>query len=285
MQVWLARTSCPAPPPSVDFRQSSWDEAVIKQDIDFLCNLYKADRFHTARLLASQNVHSGDWLHALPISACGLRLDDEAIRIAIGLRLGTNLCQPHPCPCGNSVDARGTHGLACKRSAGRQPRHALLNDAINRALVKAGVPSVKEPAGLFRSDGKRPDGCTLVPWKNGKCLTWDVTGPDTLANSHLAATSSEAGAAAESASRLKTLKYSEILTTHDFVAIAVESLGPINRDGQGFIDSLGLRLSSATGDPRERSFLYQRLSIINQRCNAVSFAGSFLSYVAHEHTH
>jgi len=33
----------------------------------------------------------------------------------------------------------------------------------------------KEPHGLVRSDGKRPDGLTLVPWKGGKPLAWDVT--------------------------------------------------------------------------------------------------------------
>ena len=50
-----------------------------------------------ARFLATTSPHSGDWLHSLPITACGLRLDDEAIRIAVGLRLGSNLCVPHVC--------------------------------------------------------------------------------------------------------------------------------------------------------------------------------------------
>jgi len=31
---------------------------------------------------------SGDWLCALPVTSCGMRLDDEAVRVAIGLRLG-----------------------------------------------------------------------------------------------------------------------------------------------------------------------------------------------------
>ena len=45
--------------------------------------------------------------------------------------------------------------------------------------------AVKEPSGLSRTDGKRPDGVTLVPWKSGRCVTWDVTVTDTLAQSYV----------------------------------------------------------------------------------------------------
>jgi len=41
--------------------------------------------------------HRGDWLCALPISACGLKLDDEAIRVGVGRRLVLNLCVPYQC--------------------------------------------------------------------------------------------------------------------------------------------------------------------------------------------
>jgi len=34
-------------------------------------------------LAASSPGHSGDWLLALPIASCGLRLDDEAVRVAV----------------------------------------------------------------------------------------------------------------------------------------------------------------------------------------------------------
>ena len=113
--------------------------------------------------LASKALHSSDWLYALPITACGLRLSDEAIRVAVGLRLGLNISEPHPCPCGAMVTSRGTHGLSCKRSSGCSTRHQQINDAIWRALKCADVPSTKEPAGLLRGDEKRPDGLTLVP--------------------------------------------------------------------------------------------------------------------------
>ena len=83
-----------------------------------------------ARLLASKASHISDWLYALLITACGLRLSDEAIRVTVGVLLGLNLCEPHPCPCGATVTSMGTHGLSCKRSSGRSTRYQQINDVI-----------------------------------------------------------------------------------------------------------------------------------------------------------
>ena len=57
------------------------------------------------------------------------------------------------------------------------PSHSLLNDVgpCGGDALRAQVPSCKEPAGLSRSDGKRPDGVLLIPWSRGRCVTWDVT--------------------------------------------------------------------------------------------------------------
>ena len=172
--------------------------------------------------------HSGDWLHALPISSCVLRLDDETIRVSVGFRLGFNLCEVHRCPCGMQVDTRGTHGLACKLSSGRMARHHHINDMIWRALSRAGIPSTKEPTGLVRADGKRPDGLTLIPWQAGKCLTWDVTVVGSLAASHLPTTSRLTGSAAESADSKKDVKYQDLARTFIFTPIAFVTLGPIS---------------------------------------------------------
>jgi len=95
--------------------------------------------------------------------------------VAVGLRLGLDICEPHSCRCGLVVDARGLHSLVCKQASERSSRHHMLNDFVARALAAAGVPAVKEPAGLVRQDGKRPDGLTLIPYANGRSLTWDVT--------------------------------------------------------------------------------------------------------------
>jgi len=81
-----------------------------------------------------------------------------------------------------------------------------LNDLVARAFTSASIPSSKEPHGLVRSDGKRPDGLTLIPWKGGKPLAWDVTAVCT--DSYVAATAREAGAAAKRAAEVKISKYS-----------------------------------------------------------------------------
>ena len=62
-------------------------------------------------------------------------------------------------------------------------------------------------AGACRSDGKRPDGVTLAPWKSGQLLDWDATCPDTLAPSYCAHTTQEAGKVAERAEERKVEKY------------------------------------------------------------------------------
>jgi len=81
------------------------------------------------------------------------------------------MCEPHQCPCGASVDAKGLHGLSCNGGTGQSARHHALNDLLWRALSKADIPAVKEPSGLLRTDGKRPDGVTQLPWRTGKCVT------------------------------------------------------------------------------------------------------------------
>ena len=89
-------------------------------------------------------------IFALPVSTCSLCVGNEAVRIAISLLLGHNLCEPHSCPCdGTAVDAKGLRGLSCKRSGGRSMRHQQINDLVWRALRRAEISSVKEPSGLL----------------------------------------------------------------------------------------------------------------------------------------
>ena len=90
-----------------------------------------------ARLLASRAPHSGDWMLAPPVTALGLRLSDEEVRIAVGLRLGTTLCEPHLCHhCRETVDAKGLHGLVCRSGNGKHLRHSMINDVVWRSWAE-----------------------------------------------------------------------------------------------------------------------------------------------------
>jgi len=61
-----------------------------------------------AWLLAASSPHTGDWLHAPPIASVGLRLSDEAVRVAVAHRLGCKACEPRTCVCGKAA----VHGVS-----------------------------------------------------------------------------------------------------------------------------------------------------------------------------
>ena len=126
------------------------------------------------------------------------------------------------------MDVQGIHGLVCKQAPGEIARHQAVNDTVARAISAAGVPITKEPVGLTRLDGKRPDGLTLIPWQGGKSLTWDVTVVSTLAASYLHSTSRSAGSAAKAATVRKESKYSTLPPDLIFQPIAMETYGPLN---------------------------------------------------------
>jgi len=227
--------------------------------------------------LAATSRHIGDWLFALPIASCGLKLDDEAVRVAVGLRLGLNLCVPHQCRCGVPVDASGLHSFVCKQAPGKTARHRALNDVVARAFSAAGIRASKEPTGLSRTDGKLPDGMTLITWWAGKPAVWDVTVVCTSAGSYLTSSAREAGAAAEFAlaANRKTAKYVSLAASYIFFQIAVETQGPLSEKARQLLCDLGRRISASSGDDREVSFLFQRVSVVVQRFNAVLLHDSF----------
>ena len=231
-----------------------------------------------ARLLAVATKESGAWLSAPPISSVGLRMDDEVIHVAVGLRLGVALCEPHQCRhCQAEVDHLGTHGLSCRFSRGRHARHAAINDIIKRSLDAAKIPSHLEPTGLYRSDGKRPDGASVVPWRGGKVLVWDATCPDTLAPSYANLAAREAGAVADEAERKKKAKYAHLESSHYFVPVAVETLGVLGSEARTLLRDLGRRLKDSTLEPWSHHYLLQRISVAVQRGNTAAFLGSLAS--------
>ena len=93
----------------------------------------------------------------------------------------------------------------------------LNNDILWRAIKKAQVPACKEPVGLSRSDSKRPDGATLIPWSYGDvCMGRNRAGLIcSFDYSHITSTASNAWAAADKAASSKTKEYERLSITHN----------------------------------------------------------------------
>jgi hypothetical protein len=127
---------------------------------------------------------------------------------------------------------------------------------------------------LLREDGKRPDGITLIPWKRGRTLVWDVTCVDTLAATHLDNCSRKSGSAAPSTEKLRHSKYYRIKESHIFVAFALETFGPWIPDGKNLFKDMCKLLLEKSGVFESPYYFQQRISVIIQRENAASVLGT-----------
>jgi len=252
--------------------QKNWDLPRIK---DKFCGMLDSSEPITrARLLASSTKESSKWLQVVPSSQLGLLLDNNAARIAVGLRLGSQLCEEHKCVCGGMVKKDGLHGLSCPNSGGWIYRHDDMNRTFAHAISSAGFPTMLQPPGISRDDGKKPDGMTLTPWSHGKSLLWDVTVRNTLAHSYINETSKKAGSVADKAERHKHNHYISLKENHLFTPIAFETLGCMGPETRIFIKKLGSLLKRASGEPRSMDYLLQKLSISIQRGNAACILGT-----------
>ena len=169
LAVWGEDHSQPPPPHPSSCSQRAWDAPKIKATVDFLLES-AANDLTKVNLLALSCPESGAWMNALPLSCIGLRMDDDVIRIGVGLHLGLALCHPHACSnCGAEVNVDGIHGLSCRYSRGSHSRHFALM-TLSSALLK----QLKSPvtwshvSGLYKLDGKRPDDTSVVPWQRGE---------------------------------------------------------------------------------------------------------------------
>jgi len=76
-------------------------------------------------------------------------------------------------------------------------------------------------------------------------------------------------AEAEMAVTRKEEKYVALGARYIFEPIATETLGVFTASTRHLLDDLGRRISENWGEARETSFLYQKISILAQRFNAV----------------
>lgn len=168
------------------------------------------------------------------------------------------------------------HGLNCLKSAGRHARHSEINNIICRTLCTANIPSILEPPGLIRENGKRPDGVTLIPWHAGKMLVWDATVAHALAPSYIQKSSKKGGAVAEQAATKKRNDHRSIIDqNYIFVPFACKTLGPWCNEAHTFVHQLMKMVTMSTGELKSKQYFTQRISIAIQRANAACVMGTF----------
>ena len=229
------------------------------------------------------NAHQGkfgsQWLNVVPCKNLGLKLDDQQLRISIGLRLGVNICVAHRCHCGKIVVRDGLHSLSCTKSA-----RSLLTSCYSQFSHKADVgtsrlldlPSMLEPHGIYRTDGKRPDGVTMIPCEMGKQLVLDVTVVDSLAPSRLNQGSlCNPGTTATEAEARKIEKYRELIDNgYIFQPVALEVQGSLGESSKIFITRLCKMLCHSHDNQRAGSFLKQQISMALQIGNPACVLGT-----------
>ena len=269
LTAWYELSDVDAMPVAKKEAQKTWSTPILdKLQINIEQSL---DQTQSKRFFLTQGRYTGAWLNAIPMSPLGLKLTDGQLRCAVALRLGAKICAAHTCCCVQNVGEYGTHGLTCKRSAGRFVRHAFFNDFFRRSLASVVVSSVLEPAGLSRTDGKRPDGVTAIPWHRGKPLVWDVTFVDSLAPSR----AQQQGSSSTEAETLKILKYANIEEPgFIFQPIAIDVQGNNGTQTETFFNCLTKKIIDNTREPRSRTFFHQRVSVAVEQFNLSCVTGT-----------
>ncbi|GAV01570.1 hypothetical protein RvY_12261 [Ramazzottius varieornatus] len=239
--AWVEQSGVELPMPELRVHQRLWDQPIVQKHFFAVVAAYSESEEETARFLAASTTESGAWLNALPASCPVNLLDNDSLRISIGLRLGAPICEPHTCRCSATVDIHGRHGLSCPSRSG-----AVLRD----------------------DSQKRPDRMTLVPWKEGKALVWDVTCDDSVCQIYRKGSAQNAGYAANKAEENKRLKYQRLEGSYFFCPVGFETFGPA---ATSLLTEIEKRMAHRTGTKRSSEFLRQRISIDIQRGHCATF--------------
>ena len=130
--------------------------------------------------------------------------------------------------------------------------------------IESSVPSTscRLLSAIFR---RRMIDCTSTALVNCDSETY-VHNNDNNNNDRAA---TDAGTVADMTATRKTEKYSTLSSAYRFEPTAVENLGVFSSTTLNFISELGRRICVHTGDAREASYLFQRISITLQRFNFV----------------
>ena len=89
-EKWLSLTNEQESP--LDGTQKNWTQPVYVKTAQDLVS--RMDDKRSKVFNAHQDKFGSQWLNVVPCKNLGLKLDDQQLRISIGLRLGANICVP-----------------------------------------------------------------------------------------------------------------------------------------------------------------------------------------------
>ena len=106
-------------------------------------------------------------------------------------------------------------------------------------------------------------------------MAWDATCADSFSTSNLCSTILIPGSASSVAEDLKRRRYSQLVADFEFVPVAVETSEIIGSAGCSLVTDIGRRISRATSDPRQMSYIFQQISVAIVRGNALAITASY----------
>ena len=95
-----------------------------------------------------------------------------------------------------------------------------------------------------------------------------------IIESHIKPTPYAICSASCAAEDLKRRKYSQLVANFEFVPVAVETSGIIGSAGYSLLTDIGRRISRASNDLRQTSYIFHQISVAIIRGNALSTSSS-----------
>ena len=144
----------------------------------------------------------------------------------------------------------------------------MVNDCLSSTLQSAGISNIKEPEYHLR-----PDGMTLIPFKRGQCLTWDVSCPHPLCASHVQ-TNKEPGDLSSTIELKKRNKYCSLTNNFIFEPVIIDTIGAHGKSTENLLKLIGKLIIQKTKNKQSATFFKQRLSVAVQKGNNIALSFS-----------
>ena len=96
--------------------KKNWTEPIFEEK--FSQTFSKLEPTEVKRFNANQCVFGSQWLNVIPCKNLRLKLSNQQLRIAMGLRLGSKICENIDAFAEKLLTEDGWHDLSCLKSEG-----------------------------------------------------------------------------------------------------------------------------------------------------------------------